>query len=163
MSHWWSAAKYFLKTIISRRWTVFCKLFIVSFVMGFNKNLKVTVSKCRFDERHQKTRWIGRFRGVSQYSAKLVFFLVLTGFSEISTVRAPNWRSDDKQEKQAKKDYYEASDSLLQIGHLLSSNRVQQEFHHTSSKIWLWWKAPKNKNKTKIQRRVKNFCKLLIF
>ena len=93
----------------------------------------------------------------------LVFFLVLTRFSEISTVRAPNWRCDDKQEKQAKKDYYEASDSLLQIGHLLSRNRVQQEFHHTSSKIWLWWKAPKNQNKTKIQRRVKMFCKLRIF
>ena len=93
----------------------------------------------------------------------LVFFLVLTGFSEISTVRAPNWRSDDKQEKQAKKDYYEASDSLLQIGHLLSSNRVQQEFTYTSSKIWLWWKAPKNKVKTKIQRRVKIFCKSPIF
>ena len=44
----------------------------------------------------------------------LVFVLVLTGFSEIFTVRAPNCRSDDKQEKQAKKDYYEASDSLLQ-------------------------------------------------
>ena len=93
----------------------------------------------------------------------LVFFLVLTGFSEISTVRAPNWRSDDKQEKQAKKDYYEASDSLLQIGHLLSSNRVQQEFTYTSSKIWLWWKAPKNKVKTKIQRRVQIFCKSPIF
>ena len=67
----------------------------------------------------------------------LVFVLVLTGFSEIFTVRAPNCRSDDKQEKQAKKDYYEASDSLLQTGHLLSSNRVQQEFHRTSSKISL--------------------------
>ena len=93
----------------------------------------------------------------------LVFFLVLTGFSEISTVRAPNWRSDDKQAKQAKKDYYKASDSLLQTGDLLSSKRVQQEFHNTSSKMWLWWKAPKNKNKTMIQRCVKIFYKLRMF
>ena len=27
---------------------------IVSFIMGFNKNFKVRVLKCRFDERHQK-------------------------------------------------------------------------------------------------------------
>ena len=80
-------------------------------------------------------------------------FLVLTEFSEIFVVRAPNWRSADKQEKQAKKDYYKASDSVLQIGHLVGSDRVQQEFHRKRSKMWLWWKAPKNKVKTKIQRR----------
>ena len=34
------------------------------------------------------------------------------GFSEIFSVRAPNWRSADKQEKQAKKDYYDVSGSL---------------------------------------------------
>ena len=51
-------------------------------------------------------------------------FLVVTGFSEIFTVRDPNWRFDDKQEKQAKKDYYEAADSVLQIAHLLGRNRV---------------------------------------
>ena len=93
----------------------------------------------------------------------LVLVLVLTGFSEIFTVRAPNWRSNDKQEKQAKKDYYKASDSLLQTGHVLFSNRVQQEFHRTSSKIWLLWKAPKNKVKTKFQRRVKISSNLRIF
>ena len=54
----------------------------------------------------------------------MVIFLVTTGISEIFTVRAPNWRSDDKQEKQAKKDYYEASDSVLQIGQLLGNNKV---------------------------------------
>ena len=163
MSHWWSAAKYFLKTVISRRLTLFCKLVIVSFIMGFNKNLKVRVPKCRFDERHQKTRWMRRLRGVWQYFANIGLRFGPNGVQEIFTVRAPNWRSDDKQEKQAKKDYYEASDSLLQTGHLLSSNRVQQEFHRTSSKIWLLWKAPKNKVKTKFQRRVKISCKLRIF
>ena len=80
-------------------------------------------------------------------------FLVLTEFSEIFIVRAPNWRCDDKQERQAKKNYYEASDSVLQIGHLVGSDRVQQEFHRKRSQMWLWWKAPKNKVKTKIQRR----------
>ena len=54
----------------------------------------------------------------------MVIFLVTTGISEIFTVRAPNWRSDDKQEKQAKKDYYEASDSVLPIGQLLGNNKV---------------------------------------
>ena len=43
---------------------------------------------------------------------KLVIFLVLSGISEIFTVRAANWRSHDKQEKQAKKDYCETSDSV---------------------------------------------------
>ena len=80
----------------------------------------------------------------------LVFVLVLTRFSEIFTVRAPNWRSDDKQGKQAKKDYYEASDSVLQTGFLVGSNSLQRQFHRKSSKMWLWWKAPKNKVKTKI-------------
>ena len=86
-------------------------------------------------------------------------FLVLTEFSEIFVVRAPNWRSADKQEKQAKKDYYEASDSVLQIGHLVGSDRVQQEFPRKRSKMWLWWKATKNKVKTKIQRR-KHFLQI---
>ena len=63
---------------------------------------------------------------------------------EIFIVRAPNWRSDDKQEKQAKKDYYEASDGVLQIGYLLGSKRVQREFHREDSKKWLWWRAPNN-------------------
>ena len=39
-----------LKTMIPKRLTVFCKLVIVSIVIGFNKNFKVTVQKCRFDE-----------------------------------------------------------------------------------------------------------------
>ena len=67
----------------------------------------------------------------------LVFVLVLTGFSEIFTVRAPNWRCDDKQEKQARRDYYEPSDSVLQIGYLLGSNAVQREFHTNSYKVSL--------------------------
>ena len=54
----------------------------------------------------------------------LVIFLVLTCIREIVTVRAPNRRSDDKQEKQAKKDYYEASDSVLQTGFLVCRNRL---------------------------------------
>ena len=86
----------------------------------------------------KKTRWIGRFRAVWQYSAKLVIFLVVTGISEIFTVRPPTWRSDDKQEGQAKNDYYEATDSVLQIGHLSGSNRVQGEFHANSFKMLLW-------------------------
>ena len=55
---------------------------------------------------------------------KLVMFLVVTGFSKIFTIRALNSHFDDKQEKQAKKDYCEASDSVLEIGHLLLSNKV---------------------------------------
>ena len=35
----------------------------------------------------------------------------------------------------SKNDYYEASDSVLQIGHLLGSNAVQREFHTNSSKV----------------------------
>ena len=35
---------------------------------------------------------------------------------------------------QAKNDYYEASESVLQIGHLLGSNAVQREFHTNISK-----------------------------
>ena len=66
---------------------------------------------------------------------KLVIFLVLTGISEISTVRAPNWRSHNKQEKQAKKDYCEATESVLEIGYLLGSNTVQREFYRKSSKM----------------------------
>ena len=54
----------------------------------------------------------------------LVVFLVLTWIREIATVRAPNRRSDDKQEKQAKKDYYEASDSVWQTGFLVGRNRL---------------------------------------
>ena len=54
----------------------------------------------------------------------MVIFLVTTGISEIFTVKAPNGRSDDKQEKQAKKDYFEASDSVFQIGNVLGTNRV---------------------------------------
>ena len=60
---------------------------------------------------------------------------MLTGISEIFTVRAPNWRSLDKQEKQGKKDYCEASDSVLEIGYLLGSYRVRREFHRKSSKL----------------------------
>ena len=39
--------------------------------------------------------------------------------------------------RQAKNNDYEASDSVLQIGHLLVSNAVQQEFHTNSSKVSL--------------------------
>ena len=54
----------------------------------------------------------------------LVIFLVLTWIREIVTVRAPNRRSDDKQEKQAKNYYYEASDSVSQTGFLVGRNRL---------------------------------------
>ena len=37
--------------------------------------------------------------------------------------------------RQAKKDYYEASDRFLQIDHLLCSSGVQQEFHTKSTKM----------------------------
>ena len=49
-------AKHFLKRMIPRRLTVFCKLINISLVMGVNKNFKVRVAKSRFNERHQKTR-----------------------------------------------------------------------------------------------------------
>ena len=39
--------------------------------------------------------------------------------------------------RQAKSNYYEASDIVLQIGHLLGSNAVQREFHTNSSKVSL--------------------------
>ena len=64
-----------------------------------------------------------------------VIFLVLTRFCEVITVKAANWRCDDKQEKQPKKDYCEASDSVLEIGCLLGGNSVQREFHRKSSKM----------------------------
>ena len=66
------------------------------------------------------------------------------GLSDIFTVRAPNWRSDDKQEKQAKKDFYEASDGVLEIGYLLGSNRVQRESYRKSSKMYLSWRQQNN-------------------
>ena len=75
---------------------------------------------------------------------KLVIFLVVTGFREIFTVRAPNPRCDDKQEKQANKDYYEASDCVLEIGYLLGSNRVQREFYRKSPKMYLSWREQNN-------------------
>ena len=79
MSLWWSAAKHFLKTMIPRRLTVFSKLVIITLVMGFNKNFKVKVPKCRFHERHQKTRWKRRLRGVSQYLANWKSFWAKRG------------------------------------------------------------------------------------
>ena len=39
--------------------------------------------------------------------------------------------------RQAKNDYYQASDSYLQINHLLVSDGVQQEVHTNSSKMSL--------------------------
>ena len=54
----------------------------------------------------------------------LVIFLVLTCIRDIFTVRAPNRRSDDKEERQAKNDYYEAFDSVLQTGFLVGRNRL---------------------------------------
>ena len=68
-------------------------------------------------------------------SLQIGLFLVLTRFCEIITVRAPNWRSYDKQEKQAKKHYFQASDSVFQIGNVSGSNRVQRKFHRKSSKM----------------------------
>ena len=37
--------------------------------------------------------------------------------------------------RQAKNKYFEASDSFLQIGHLLGSSGVRREFHTNSSKM----------------------------
>ena len=48
-------AKRFLKRMIPRRLTVFCKLVNISLVMGVKKNLKKRVAKSWFDQRHQKT------------------------------------------------------------------------------------------------------------
>ena len=64
---WWSAAKHFLKTKIPRLLTIFCKLVIISLVMGLNKNFKVRVPNCRFDESNRRTRWIRRLKGVWEY------------------------------------------------------------------------------------------------
>ena len=66
---------------------------------------------------------------------KLVIFLVISGIGKIFTVRAPNSRFNDKQEKQAKKDYCETSDSVLEIGYLLGSNSVQREYYSKNSKM----------------------------
>ena len=60
----------------------------------------------------------------------MVIFLVVTGINEIFTVTPLNWRSDDKQEKQAKKDYF-------QIVHLLGSNAILRQFNTNSSKVSL--------------------------
>ena len=65
----------------------------------------------------------------------LVIFLVLTWIRKIFAVTAPNRRSDDIEEKKAKKDYYEASDSVLQTGFLVGSNRLQRQFHRENSKM----------------------------
>ena len=62
----------------------------------------------------------------------MVIFLVVTGISKIFTLRASNCSSDDKQEKQAKKEYFEESDCVMNIGYLLGRNRVQREFHRKS-------------------------------
>ena len=113
--------------MIPRRLTVFCKLVIASFVMGFNKNFKVRVPKWRFDERHQK---LGEYEDweACESSLQIGHLFGRNGFSEIFTARAPNWRSDDKLEKQAKKDYYEASKSDLQIAYLLGVIRFSENF-----------------------------------
>ena len=66
---WWYVAKHFPKTMIPRRSTVFCKLVIVYFVMGLNKNFKVRVLKRWFHETNRRTRWIRRLKGVWQYLA----------------------------------------------------------------------------------------------
>ena len=39
--------------------------------------------------------------------------------------------------RQAKNDYYQASDSYLQINHLLVSDGVHKENHTNSSKMWV--------------------------
>ena len=39
--------------------------------------------------------------------------------------------------RQAKNYYNEASDSVLEIGHLLGSNAVQRDFHSKSFKVCL--------------------------
>ena len=39
--------------------------------------------------------------------------------------------------RQAKKNYYEASDNVFQIGQFLGSNSVQREFHTKNFKVSL--------------------------
>ena len=68
---------------------------------------------------------------------KFEIFLSKTGISEIFTVRPPNLRSGDKKQKQAKNDYFHASNSVLEIGQLPGSNAVLPEFHTNSSKVSL--------------------------
>ena len=64
--------------------------------------------------------------------------------------------------RQAKNDYYEASDSVLQIGHLLGHNVVRREFHSKSSKMSLWWSAAKHFLKRMFPRRLTVVCKLVM-
>ena len=73
-------------------------------------------------------------RRVTEF-CKSTIFCVKMGLSDIFTVRPSNCRSDDKQKKQAGKDYFKASDSVLEIGYFSGSNRVQRQSHPKSSKM----------------------------
>ena len=93
---------------------------------------------CLLDERHQKIRWMRRLRGVWQYlqighifghNRCLARFL-LQELKRDALIKSIIW--------QAKNDDYEASDSVLQSGHLFGSTVVQREFYTNSSKVSLW-------------------------
>ena len=66
---------------------------------------------------------------------KSAIFLVVMALSDNFTVTAVVLMVSTL--SLAKNDDSEASDSVLQIGHLVGSNRVQQEPHRKSSKMCL--------------------------
>ena len=94
---------------------------------------------------------------------KLVIFLVVTGISEIFTVRPPNWRSDDKQEEQAKNDYYEASDSFFKLVMFWAGIRFSENFTLTDLKFHFDDKPHKTYMKTMIPWHMTEFWKSAIF
>ena len=93
--------------------------------MEFSKYFKVRVPNTGLMKGKKNTKMARLVTVLSN----MVIFSFVTGISEIFTVRASNWSCDGKQEKQAKKDYFEASDCVLEIAYLLGRNRVHREFH----------------------------------
>ena len=75
--------------------------------MGLRDNFTVRAQKCRSDRKHNRS---SRAKGDA-----LVISII----------------------REAKNDDYEASDSVLQSGHLLGSNAVQREFYTNSSQVSL--------------------------
>ena len=73
--------------MIPRRLTVFCKLVIVFFVMGFNKNFKVRVLKFRLMKSIKK---LGEYEysEACERAMKIGLFLVVMKFADILTVRS---------------------------------------------------------------------------
>ena len=111
--------------------------------MGLNKNFKVRVPKCPFDERHQK---LGECEDWEACDSTLHIGHLFgpNGVQWDFCRKGSKLSSDDKEEKQAKKDYYEASNCVLEIVYVLGSNRVQREFYRKSSKMYLSWREQNN-------------------